>query len=328
MTEIIIPDNKGILKAVELLNASEIVAFPTETVYGLGADIYNDGAIAKIFAAKQRPEFNPLISHVSSMEMVQDIAEINPKMRELAEIFWPGALTFILPRKKVSKVSKLVTAGLDTIAVRMPNHKIALELIRSFGKPLAAPSANSSGKLSPTSPAHVMKSLKDKIPLILAGGRSMIGLESTVIDLTGNTPVIVRFGGISIEQIEGVIGKVEISTGIKDGENPKSPGQILKHYSPNIKVRLNAVDIEKGEGLLAFGSTKFIGIKTGGFAQDLPETSFQNLSKTGDMVEAASNLFDMLHKLDNKNNQSIAVMNIPNIGIGMAINDRLQRSAA
>lgn len=317
----------SIEKAAQLIRAGGLVAFPTETVYGLGANALNAAAVAKIFEAKGRPEFNPLITHFLSAEDVEAHAVMSEEAQKLAHNFWPGALTMILPRKSDSEISDLVSAGLPTIAVRVPAHKTARLLLKQAGVPIAAPSANASGKISPTAPAHVAESIGENIELILADGVCEIGLESTVIDLTAKTPVILRPGSVTPEQISDVMGQeifVDDATKIR---NPKSPGQVLKHYAPSRPMRLDIRELHRGEALLAFGSIKFIGVKGGGAAKDLPEEMVRNLSEKGDLYEAASNLFSMLRELDQKKYKAIAAMQIPDEGIGMAINDRLRRAA-
>ncbi len=252
---------------------------------------------------------------------------MNDHDHALARKFWPGPMTLILKRREDSGLSDLVSAGLSTVAVRIPAHKTARALIKACGFPIAAPSANKSGSLSPTAPAHVAQSLGDKVDLILADGMSAVGLESTVVDCTGEYPLILRPGGVSQEEISDSLGfQVEYDLGDK-GEDVKSPGQLLKHYAPNTQLRLNAVDVRDGEALLAFGSVKFMGLQGGGAASDLPDDMFRNLSADGDLYEAASNMFAMLRELDKADAQAIAVMNIPNKGIGVAVNDRLQRAA-
>jgi len=325
MTRIASATDETIAEAADLIRNGGLVAFPTETVYGLGANALNGKAVAGIFAAKNRPSFNPVIVHVASKEQAQELVEADARAVGIMGAFWPGPLTLILPKKKDSKVSDLVSAGLPSIAIRMPNHPVALALIEKAGVPIAAPSANASGEPSATTPRHVADSLKDNVPFILAGGACAVGLESTVLDLADRQAVIVRPGAVTAEDLEPYLGDVPYDLGNHD--KPKSPGQLLKHYAPSVPVRLNAVDVEKDEALLAFGSTKFMGIRTGGFAKDLPTPAFRNLSESGDLHEAAANLFSMLRDLDNGENKRIAVMNIPNTGLGIAINDRLKRAA-
>ena len=318
MTIIFDASKENIKKAAERINSGALVAMPTETVYGLGADATNDGAVASIFEAKGRPQFNPLIVHFSEQKEAEDAVEFNAKAKELASVFWPGPLTMILPRRENTSISLLCSAGLPTIAVRVPKHPVAQELIKTCNKPIAAPSANRSGCLSPTTPEHVLQSLGENAGMILAGGKAGVGLESTVIDMTSEVPTLLRPGSVTQEDIEQVIGKIKIEIEAVT-ENPKSPGQLLKHYAPKTLLRLQAVDVKKGEVLLAFGSTKFMNVNT---AQTI-----LNLSEKGDLHEAASNLFAMLHKLDQVGAKQIAVMDIPKTGLGLAINDRLKRAA-
>lgn len=325
MTIIKTPTPESIAEAAEILRGGGLVAFPTETVYGLGANALDGKAVAGIFAAKNRPSFNPIIVHVANRHDAEKYVEADARAKGLMAAFWPGPLTLILPKKKDSGISDLVSAGLPTVAIRMPSHPVALALIEKTGLPIAAPSANASGEPSATTPRHVQESLQDRVPFILTGGACTVGLESTVLDLSGEVPVIVRPGAVTAEDLETYLGKVEYDLGNHDA--PKSPGQLLKHYAPSIPVRLNAVDIEQGEALLAFGSVKFMGIKGGGAAKDLPDEKFRNLSDRTDLHEAAANLFSMLRELDHPGNKGIAVMNIPDKGLGVAINDRLKRAA-
>ncbi len=329
MSAIKTANSKTIEQAAALIRSGEIVALPTETVYGLGANALDGKAVAKIFAAKNRPSFNPLITHVSSIEQAGGLVKITAEARSVMQEFWPGPLTIILPRKENSGVSDLVTAGLDTLAVRMPAHKVAKELIKQAGVPIAAPSANASGEPSATTPRHVQESLGENAPFILAAGSCDVGLESTVLDMSGGAPVILRPGAVTAEDLKPLLGDVSYDLGEnKETEGDvKSPGQLLKHYAPSIPVRLNAVDVEEGEALLAFGGLKFMGIKTGGKASDLPDHALRNLSESADLIEAAANLFTMLRDLDVPKNKGIAVMNIPDNGVGLAINDRLKRAA-
>jgi L-threonylcarbamoyladenylate synthase len=312
-----------IAKAAALLRDGKLVAFPTETVYGLGGDATNDRAIANIFEAKGRPEFNPLIAHIADMHDLDALVISNETARRLVEQFWPGPLTLVLPKAKECPVSLLASAGLDTLAVRMPAHPVALDLLRAFGGPVAAPSANASGKLSPTSPQHVAESLNDKVDLILDGGQTIVGVESTVLDLTSPKATILRPGGVTQEQLESILGPVRLS--VHDETAPKSPGMLSSHYAPHLPLRLNASSAADDEALLCFGPDTHVK----GGAMRL------NLSAKGDLKEAAANLFSMLRQLDQPPvhrsifvHRSIAVMPIPRTGLGMAINDRLQRAAA
>ncbi len=327
MTQILAANPQSIARAAEILKNGGLVGMPTETVYGLAANALDGKAVAKIFEAKGRPSFNPLITHVNDVDGVLQIADMNAHAQSLADVFWPGPLTMILPRKGDSGLSDLVTAGLNTVAVRIPSHKCARSLIKACGFPLAAPSANRSGSLSPTAAAHVAQSLGDGVDLILADGVSAVGLESTVVDCSGDLPVILRPGGITAEQISDALGIV-VGYDLGDkGDGVKSPGQLLKHYAPSIPVRLNAIDLEAGEALLSFGGVKFMGVKDGTPAADLPVDQIRHLSKEGDLYEAAANLFAMMRDLDRTEFKGMAVMNIPDIGVGVAINDRLKRAA-
>ncbi len=326
MTQILSLNDESINRAADILKNSGIVAMPTETVYGLAADARSDAAVTKVFKAKGRPKHNPLIVHVNELDDVLKIAKMSKKEQSIAQSFWPGPLTMILKCRKDSGLSELVSAGLSTVAVRIPSNKGARKLIKACDFPLAAPSANKSGSLSSTTPAHVESCLGSKIDLILAAGACRVGLESTVIDCSGPVPVILRAGAITAEEIKDVTGgNVEYDL-CGDGE-VKSPGQLLKHYAPSIPVRMNAIDLEEGEALLAFGSAKFMGIKGGGAASSLPDSRLRNLSKDGDVYEAAANLFAMMRDLDKPSNKGIAVMAVPDQGIGVAINDRLTRAS-
>ncbi len=318
-------DPAAIHDAAALLRGGKLVAFPTETVYGLGANALDSAAVARIFEAKGRPQFNPLIVHVADAAAAEKLVDINRDALKIMAAFWPGPLTLILPRLKNCPVSDLCSAGLPTLAVRVPAHPVALTLLRETGVPVAAPSANRSGTISPTTPAHVAQSLGDAVDMILAAGPCKVGLESTVLDLSGPEPLVLRPGAITADDIAAALGrKVGYDTVNKD--KPRSPGQALRHYAPSIPLRLNAVDLESGEALLAFGSIKFMGIKGGGAARDLPDARLRNLSETGDLHEAAANLFRMLRELDHPENRGIAAMNIPEKGLGIAINDRLRKA--
>ena len=304
--------SENIVEAARIIRRGGLVAFPTETVYGLGADATNDAAVAGIFEAKGRPRFNPLIIHFADSDSVAAAVDFNERAQKLARAFWPGALTMVLRRKPDCPVSLLASAGLDTLAVRIPNHPLAHALIEAAKTPIAAPSANRSGQVSPTTAAHVMESLGDRVDAVLDGGPCQIGLESTVIDLCGDIPTLLRPGGIAREDIEAVIGTVAVSDGSDDA--PRSPGMLQRHYAPSIPIRLNADKAEPGEALLAFGPGQ--------------EDASANLSPGGDLKEAAANLFAMLRRLDRPEFKGIAVSKIPNSGLGAAINDRLKRAAA
>lgn len=309
------PNAEGIARAVTALDTGQLVAFPTETVYGLGGDATSDAAVAAIFEAKGRPRFNPLIVHVANREAAEALVDFHEHARKLAGTFWPGALTLVLPRRDDCPVSLLASAGLDSLALRVPAHTVALDLLAAFARPVAAPSANLSGAVSPTTAAHVAGSLGDAVSLILDGGPCAIGLESTVIDLTGDTPVLLRPGGVTAEEVEAVIGALDRPENDSEAA-PQSPGRLLQHYAPECALRLDAEDITPGEALLSFGPHTISGA-----ASEL------NLSPGGDLTEAAANLFAMLRELDTPAHRAIAVMTVPGTGLGLAINDRLRRAA-
>ena len=300
-------DAKGIAEAARLLKSGALVAFPTETVYGLGADATNGEAVAAIFAAKGRPLFNPLIVHVTDLEEARRYVELSPRAQALAQKFWPGALTLVLPRRKDSPLSLLVSAGLDSVALRAPSHPAAIAFLKAAGVPVAGPSANRSGQVTATTAQHVADSLGDKVDFILDAGSTTLGIESTVIGFDGDRPLLLRPGAIPREEIEDLIGPLGAP-----GNLIQSPGQLASHYAPRASLRLNAGEIESGEVLLGFG--------------DAPGAKL-NLSPRGELREAAANLFAMLRELD-KTAAHIAVSPIPDTGIGEAINDRLRRAAA
>ncbi len=300
-----------IAEGARILRAGGLVAFPTETVYGLGADATQPNAVARIFEAKGRPAFNPLIIHLGQAEWVADFAEPDDRFHELARTFWPGPLSLVLNQKSKSPIAQLATAGLKTVAVRCPMGAVANALLNSAGRPLAAPSANRSGSISPTLAEHVADSLGNKVDLILDGGPCSIGLESTVLDLTTPEAVILRPGAITSEQIDAVIGPV--TTAASAAHKPKSPGQMLSHYAPILPLRLNATTAAAGEAFLGFGPT--VGATL-------------NLSESGDLSQAAKNLFAMMRSLDDPRRfNAIAVAPVPETGVGAAINDRLRRAA-
>jgi L-threonylcarbamoyladenylate synthase len=299
--------------AARLLREGRLVAFPTETVYGLGADATDERAVAAIFAAKGRPRFNPLIMHVPSLAEAEPFAVFDARARALAAHFWPGPLSLVLQRRADSGLSLLAGAGLDTVAIRVPAHPVAQALLRAVGRPIAAPSANRSGRISPTEAGHVMAELGDHVALILDGSRTSVGLESTVLDLTGDTPALLRPGGVTLEQLAVLLGPIAAQRA-----GPlRSPGLLESHYAPSLPLRLDAVDARPGEALLAFGPDT-----PSGFAEVLW------LSHAGDLAEAAANLFAMLRRLDRPALAGIAVAPIPEHGLGRAINDRLRRAAA
>jgi L-threonylcarbamoyladenylate synthase len=304
---------EAIARAAVLLQAGQLVAFPTETVYGLGGDATNERAVAEIFAAKNRPRFNPLIVHVSGLTAAETLAVFDERARRLAARFWPGPLTLVLPRRGDSGLSLLACAGLDTVAVRVPAHEVAQALLRETGRPIVAPSANRSGRVSPTEAEHVAEELGDRVAMILEGGRTRVGLESTVLDLSVETPALLRPGGATLEQLTELLGHIAPpAAGL-----PKSPGMLASHYAPSLPLRLDAMEAHPGEALLAFGPEA-----PPGFAEVLW------LSRSGDLAEAAANLFAMLRRLDRPAFTGIAVMPIPEHGLGRAINDRLRRAAA
>ena len=304
-------DTAAIARAGAIIRAGGLVAFPTETVYGLGADARNDRAVAAIFAAKGRPQFNPLIVHVASLRAAEAIAQFSPLARKLAHAFWPGALTLVVPRRADAKLSLLVSAGLDTVAARVPGGEIAQALLAEAGTPIAAPSANASGRISATTAAHVLLELEDQVDLILDGGPARHGIESTVVGFDGDCAMLLRPGAIAREEIEAITGPLRAP-----GAGISSPGQLASHYAPRAALRLNAQDVRPDEALLAFGAA-------------LPGARHTaNLSDRRDLQEAAANLFAMLRQLDSTRVASIAVMPIPEHGLGEAINDRLRRAAA
>ncbi len=313
MSSLILPaDEISIARAAQMLRQGGLVAFPTETVYGLGGNATLDRAVAGIFAAKNRPSFNPLISHLPDVAAVERLVEMDRRARLLAERFWPGPLTLVLPRRADCPVSLLASAGLDSIAVRIPAHPVALALLRAAACPVAAPSANPSGGVSPTTARHVAEGLDGRLEMILDGGPCAVGVESTVLDLSTATATLLRPGGVTREQLEALLGPVALADG--QGESgPKSPGMLASHYAPGLPVRLEAAALRPGEALLGFGPT--------------PGATL-NLSDGGDLAEAAAHLFAMLRALDRPEFSGIAVAPIPRHGLGLAINDRLRRAAA
>jgi L-threonylcarbamoyladenylate synthase len=304
-----------IREAAGHLRAGRLVAFPTETVYGLGADATNGVAVASIFEAKGRPRFNPLIVHVANAQAAERYVVLDALAQKLAAKFWPGPLTLVLPQKPNAGISDLVTAGLDTVAIRVPDHEIARALLQEAGVPIAAPSANRSGHVSPTTAAHVAADLDDKLALILDGGPTQHGLESTVVAIADGVVIILRPGAVTADKIEAVTG-ARAARSYEGGDRPQSPGQLASHYAPKCGVRLDATTVESGEALLAFGPASI--------ATDGPMI---NLSPSGNLTEAATNLFAALRTLDQPNVRCIAVMPIPDTGLGEAINDRLRRAA-
>ncbi|WP_072778405.1 L-threonylcarbamoyladenylate synthase [Marivita hallyeonensis] len=296
-------------KAASVLRDGGLVAFPTETVYGLGADACNDTAVARIFESKGRPSFNPLIVHFPDVEAARAHVDWTDAAEDLAHAFWPGPLTFVLPRRAGSPISRLVSAGLNTLAIRVPAHPTAQTLLRAFGGPVAAPSANRSGQISPTKAAHVVDGLGDRVDAVLDGGACPVGLESTIVGLSDH-PVLLRPGGVTEDQLAEVLGHhIAIR---KNADAISSPGQLASHYAPDARVRLNATEWLPNEARLGFGDVEC----------DL------NLSEKEDLVEAAAHLFDYMHQLDATGATTIAVTPIPHHGLGIAINDRLTRAAA
>lgn len=307
-TEILRPDAGGLDRAAALLRAGGLVAFPTETVYGIGADATDDRAVARIFAAKGRPEFNPLIVHVTGLDAAARIAQFDDTAERLAQAFWPGALTLVLPLSTHSGLAPLVSAGLPTVAVRAPDHPVAQALLDRTGRPVAAPSANRSGRISPTTAEHVRAGLGGRIDAVLDGGACPVGLESTIVGFDP-APTLLRPGGLPAEAIEACLG-VALAR-IAPGAGLNAPGQLASHYAPAAQLRLNAAGPRAGELYLGFG----------------PGPADLNLSPTGDLTEAAANLFRHLHALD-RAARPIAVAPVPDHGLGRAINDRLRRAAA
>lgn len=311
MTELLPPAALG--RAAALLREGKLVAFPTETVYGLGGNATSESAVAAIFAAKERPQFNPLIVHVADLAAAGKLAAFDGRARSLAQKFWPGPLTLVLKRATDCPVALLAGAGLDTLALRVPAHPLAQSLLRAAGLPLAAPSANRSGHVSPTEASHVLDELDGRIAAVLDGGPCPIGIESTIVDLSGDRPVLLRPGGAVAEDIEKILGPVARAGA--DGRI-RAPGMLERHYAPSLPLRLNAASVAKTEALIAFGPNPLPGA-----ARSI------SLSPAGDLNEAASRLFSALRTLDNAEFSAIAVMPIPERGLGLAINDRLARAA-
>ncbi|MEI4232476.1 L-threonylcarbamoyladenylate synthase [Roseovarius sp. D22-M7] len=308
-TQVLGGDAAGYAAAAAIWRAGGLVAFPTETVYGLGADARDDRAVARIFEAKARPRFNPLIVHVASVAAAQAYVTWSDAAETVARAFWPGPLTLVLPLREGSALSPLVTADLPTLAVRVPGHPVARALLEVFGGPVAAPSANPSGRLSPTEPGHVLAGLDGRIKAVVDGGVCPVGVESTILGLAGD-PVLLRPGGVPVEALEAVLGRPVGTSGADEGLS--APGQMRSHYAPGVPVRLGARAPRGGEAMLGFGAVE----------ADL------NLSPAGDLTEAAANLFHHLHALDRLGARGIAVSPIPEQGLGRAINDRLRRAAA
>lgn len=311
MPQILPLNHDALVVAGMHIRAGRLVAFPTETVYGLGGDATNGMAVASIFEAKGRPRFNPLIVHVHDLGKARELGRFTTTAETLAEAFWPGPLTLVVRRSEGSPLSDLVSAGLDTVALRVPAHEGARAFLEAAQRPLAAPSANRSGRVSPTTAQHVAEELGDAVALILDGGPCAVGIESTIVDVSGNQPVLLRSGGVAAESLEEVVGRKVATVGA--GARVVAPGMLESHYAPGLPVRLDAGGAKSGEALLGFGPA--------------PGATL-NLSEAGDLREAAANLFAMLRALDRPEYNGIAVMPIPEEGLGRAINDRLRRAAA
>jgi len=313
-TRVLQANRDAIVLAARCLQSGGLVAFPTETVYGLGADAGNGEAVARLYAAKGRPAFNPLIAHVASLDAARKLARFDGDAEKLAAAFWPGPLTLVVPKLAHCPVADLALAGLDSVAVRVPAHPLAQALLAAFGGPVVAPSANRSGHVSPTSAAHVLADLRGRIDMVIDGGPCTVGVESTIVSCLGE-PILLRPGGVAREAIERVLGHTLTLAATSD-EAPLAPGMLSSHYAPKAKLRLDADAARAGEALLAFGP------KAPSAATTL------NLSSRGDLIEAAANLFSHLRALDASGAAAIAVMKVPHDGLGEAINDRLVRAAA
>jgi L-threonylcarbamoyladenylate synthase len=321
-TRVLTASDSAIAEAARCLAGGGLVGFPTETVYGLGADATNARAVARVYEAKGRPAFNPLIVHVADLAEAQAIARFNADALRLAAAFWPGPLTLVLPKSGGCPVAELATAGLDTVAVRVPDHPVAHKILAAFGKPVVAPSANRSGHVSPTTAAHVLADLAGRINLIVDGGATPVGVESSVVACLGE-PALLRPGGLPREAIERALARPLASAPAAPAsadDVPLAPGMLSSHYAPRTPVRLDARSVEPGEALLAFGPTLAKGAERA--------TRSLNLSERGDLIEAAANLFAHLRALDAAGATRIAVMPVPHAGLGEAITDRLQRAAA
>jgi L-threonylcarbamoyladenylate synthase len=316
-------DEAGIARAAALVRAGRLVAFPTETVYGLGADATSGEAVAGIYAAKERPSFNPLIAHVADVEAAKRIGVFGPMAEGLANAFWPGPLTLVVPVRPEAGVSDLARAGLDSLGLRVPAHPVAQALLAAVGRPVAAPSANRSGRVSPTIAEHVLADLDGRIDAVLDGGRTQVGVESTIVSCLGPSPVLLRPGGVAREAIEAVLGHSVGSpeNGDEKGSStPLAPGMLASHYAPRAGVRLESGDIRPGEAALLFGPVQPSGLASA--------KAVENLSPSGSLAEAAANLFAALRRLDETGATTIAVTPVPGEGLGEAIRDRLARAAA
>ena len=320
-TQVMRADRGAVGAAARRLAAGGLVAFPTETVYGLGADATDGTAVARLYAAKGRPSFNPLIAHVSDLAAARRLAAFDGDAERLAAAFWPGPLTLVLPKAAGCPVSDLATAGLDTIALRVPDHPVARDILAAFGRPVVAPSANRSGHVSPTTAGHVLADLRGRIDLIVDAGPTSVGVESTIVACLDGTPILLRPGGLARAAIEAVLGRPLAETARPAAaEAPLAPGMLTSHYAPKARVRLDADAVAPGEALLAFGPILPPGAADAALVL--------NLSPAGDLVEAAANLFSHLRRLDGAGAPAIAVMPVPHEGLGEAINDRLARAAA
>jgi len=320
-TPILPAGEAAVASAARCLAEGGLVGFPTETVYGLGADATNPEAIARLYQAKGRPSFNPLIAHVGDLQAARQIAHFEATALALAEAFWPGPLTLVLPKTGDCAVADLATAGLDTVAIRIPSHPLARQILRAFGGPVVAPSANLSGHVSPTTAAHVQSDLAGRIDLIVDGGPVAVGVESTIVGCF-DAPMLLRPGGLPRGEIERLLGRPLLQPpDVPDGDTsqPLAPGMLASHYAPRTPVRLLVHGVEPGEALLAFGPDAVPGMDTA--------TAVMNLSSTGDLAEAATHLFGYLRALDASGARAIAVMPVPHHGLGEAINDRLRRAA-
>lgn len=313
-TRVMKADTAAIAAAAQCLSAGGLVAFPTETVYGLGADASSGEAVAQLYAAKGRPRFNPLIVHVAGVESARKLGVFNADAERLAKACWPGPLTLVLPRRPDAAISDLALAGLDSVAVRVPANPIALALLETFGGPVVAPSANRSGHVSPTSAAHVLTDLGGRVDMVIDDGPCRVGVESTIVACI-DQPTLLRPGGLPREEIEKVLAREVQLPQVQ--EAPLAPGMLRSHYAPNAQLRLDAQMPRQGEALLAFGP-----------APPATDGPMLNLSARGDLVEASANLFSHLRALDAAGARTIAVMPVPHEGLGEAINDRLQRAAA
>jgi L-threonylcarbamoyladenylate synthase len=320
-TELICDEAEAVPAACRIWSAGGLVAFPTETVYGLGADATNPAAVARIFAAKERPLFNPLISHVAEPAAAEALGSFDETARRLAAAFWPGPLTLIVPVRPEGSVCELARAGLDSVALRVPAHPLARRLLRAFGKPVVAPSANRSGHVSPTLASHVLADLDGRIELVIDGGATQVGLESSIVACLGGAPRLLRPGSITRQMIEGATGiSLAGTTPEVDDATPLAPGMLSSHYATHADVRLDADEINPGEAVLRFGPLQPRGAEAA--------IASENLSESGDLVEAAANLYAMLRRLDSGGAATIAVMPLPAGGLGEAIRDRLGRAAA